>query len=62
MNEQYLRLAPQERVRMCAEMFDTACALVLASLPPGLDAQERRRRLCERLYGDLAHKALGRVA
>jgi hypothetical protein len=55
--ERLLALAPAERVRMCADMFETARALVEASLPPGLDPIERRRRICRRFYGDLADKA-----
>ena len=55
--ERFLALAPAERVNMCAGMFDTARALVEASLPPGLDPIERRRRICRRFYGDLADKA-----
>ncbi len=55
--ERMLALAPAERVRMCADMFDTARALVEASLPPGLDPLERRRRICRRFYGDLADRA-----
>jgi len=55
--ERFLALAPAERVRMCADMFETARALVEASLPAGLDAIERRRRICRRFYGDLADKA-----
>ena len=49
--ERYRLLTPQERVRMCAEMFETARALVEASFPPGLPDLERRRRICERFYG-----------
>ncbi len=55
--ERFLALAPAERVSMCADMFETARALVEASLPAGLDAIERRRRICRRFYGDLADKA-----
>lgn len=55
----FARLAPEERVRMCTEMFDTARALAVASMPEDLDPAERRFRLCERLYGDLAARALG---
>ena len=51
-----LALAPAERVSLCADMFDTARALVAASLPPGLDPLERRRKICRRFYGDLADK------
>jgi len=55
--ERFLALAPAERVGMCADMFETARALVEASLPAGLDPIERRRRICRRFYGDLADKA-----
>jgi hypothetical protein len=48
-----------ERLRMGASMFETARTLVLASLPPGLSEWEIRRRLCERLYGELAVKVYG---
>jgi hypothetical protein len=57
LEERFLALAPVERVRMCADMFETARALVEASLPPGLDPQERRRRICRRFYGDLTDRA-----
>jgi hypothetical protein len=57
----YARLTPAERVRMCTEMFDTAREIVLASLPVDLAPAERRFRLCERLYGDLAVRALGQA-
>jgi hypothetical protein len=56
-----LALAPAERVTMCADMFETARALVEASLPTGLDPRERRRRICRRFYGDLADKAFPAV-
>ena len=58
--EGFARIAPEERVRVCTEMFDTAVALVAASLPESLDPGERRFRICERLYGDLAARALPR--
>jgi hypothetical protein len=50
-------LEPHERVRMCLEMFDTAQALVEASLPPELDPVERRKLICRRFYGALADRA-----
>ena len=59
-DEGYARMSPQDRVRICTEMFDTARALVEASLPEGLNPAERRFRLCERLYGDLAARAFPR--
>ena len=58
--ESYARLAPEDRVRICTEMFDTAVALAASSLPDGLDPVERHFRLCERLHGDLAARALPR--
>jgi hypothetical protein len=61
MRERLLALAPQERVRMCAEMFDTARLIVEASLPKGLSEEERRYQICRRFYGqDLADRAFGR--
>jgi hypothetical protein len=58
--EGYARMAPEERVRICTEMFDTAFALAEASMPEDLDPVERRFRLCERFYGDLAVRAFPR--
>jgi hypothetical protein len=46
-----LARSPSERVVMAAQMFDAARAIVLASLPPDLSLDERRRRLFARLYG-----------
>jgi hypothetical protein len=54
----YAGLTPAERVRICVEMFESARALVEASLPAGLAPDERRFRLCERFCGDLATRAL----
>ena len=56
--EAYACMTPEERVRICTEMFDTAFALVEASMPEGLDTAEQRFRVCERFYGDLAARAL----
>jgi hypothetical protein len=49
-----------DRVQMCADMFETARQLVEASLPAGLDEQERRYQICRRFYGNLADRAFGR--
>jgi hypothetical protein len=57
MRERFRALTPAERVRMCTEMFETARQIVEASLPEGLDPQERRYRICRRFYGDLADRA-----
>jgi len=60
MRERFRALAPAERVRMCAEMFETARLIVEASLPAGLEPQERRYRICRRFYGELADRAFHR--
>ncbi|HEX9673932.1 MAG TPA: hypothetical protein VGA12_10890 [Burkholderiales bacterium] len=58
--ERFAAMTPQERVRACTEMFDTARILAEASFPEDLDPAERRFLLCERLYGDLAARAFSR--
>jgi hypothetical protein len=56
--ERYARLTGAERLLIGAQMFETARAFALASMPCGGAEQERRRRLCERFYGPaLAAKA-----
>jgi hypothetical protein len=57
MRERFRALTPAERVRMCTEMFETARQIVEASLPEGLDPEERRYRICRRFHGDLADRA-----
>jgi hypothetical protein len=57
MRERFAALAPEARVRMCADMFETARRLVEASLPEGLNSDERRYWICRRFYGDLADRA-----
>ena len=58
-NECYRRMTPDERVRIAASMYDTACAIVLSSLPPGLSRRERRLAFARRLYeGELPEAAL----
>jgi hypothetical protein len=59
MRERFQALGPVERVRMCTEMFETARQIVEASLPAGLDPEERRYRICRRFYGNLADRAFG---
>ena len=44
-DEQYRRLTPGERVRLCTEMFDAARSLVESSLPRALSGYERKRRI-----------------
>ena len=58
--ERYAQLSGSARVRMGAEMFETARTMMLASLPRGLPARETRRRLCERFYGALAERVFGK--
>jgi hypothetical protein len=41
----------EERLAMGAQMFESARAMVNASLPPGLSETERRRELFRRIYG-----------
>jgi len=48
----------EERVTMGARMFDAARVLVLASLPPGLSHEERRRCLFARMYPELTGVAV----
>jgi hypothetical protein len=49
--EMLMARSPAERMTMAARMFDTARAMVVASFPPDLSPEERRRRLFGRLYG-----------
>ena len=60
LRERFQALSPVDRVRMCADMFETARQIVEASLPAGLNEQERRYQICRRFYGDLADHAFGR--
>jgi len=46
-----MALSGAERFRMGVQMFDAARRMVLASLPPDLSENERKRRLFQRLYG-----------
>jgi hypothetical protein len=64
--ERYRRMTPDERVRIAAPMFETARAIVLSSLPPGLSPTQQRLALAHRLYADelpeaalVAHAAWG---
>ena len=41
----------EERFLMGVRMFDAARAMVLASLPAGLSAEELKRQLFQRIYG-----------
>ena len=50
--ERHGQMAPEERLRIAAEMFETARAIVESSLPPGLSREERRLAFARRLYRD----------
>jgi hypothetical protein len=57
--ERYKQMTPDERVRIAASMFETARAIVLSSLPKGLNRRERRLAVARRLYaGELPDAAL----
>lgn len=49
--EMLARRTPQERMEMAASMYETACALIRASLPPGLNAAELKLAVWERMHG-----------
>jgi hypothetical protein len=51
--ERYMAMTPEERLRICSSMFDTARALVEATLSPDLTPIERQKALCRRFYGEL---------
>jgi hypothetical protein len=48
--EQIMARSPAERFVMGAEMFDSALAVVKASLPANLSMSEYKRQLFKRLY------------
>ncbi len=50
--EKIMARSGEERFVMGAQMFEAARAMICASFPPGLSADETRRRLYERLYGE----------
>ena len=54
--QRYLTMSAAERLVIGARMFETARAMVVASLPRGLSLKETRRRICERFYGELAEE------
>lgn len=41
-----------ERLLMGSQMFDTAKAMIVASLPEGLTPLEIKEHVCRRLYGN----------
>ena len=51
MRDKLMALSGEERFVMGAQMFDSACERVKASLPQGLSESEQRQQLFKRLYG-----------
>ena len=49
--DRLMALSGDELFLMGAQIFDSACEMVKASLPPGLSKAEQRRQLFKRLYG-----------
>jgi hypothetical protein len=47
-----MTLSGAERFLMGARMFEAARTVVLASLPEGLSAADRKRQLYQRFYGE----------
>ena len=52
MREMMMARTGAERMMMVASMSDAARAIVVASLPKDLSADELKRRLFERIYGE----------
>ena len=59
LRSRYSAMQPVERFMIGVGMFESARAMVLASLPAGLSAEDLRGKLCERLYPELAAEAYG---
>jgi hypothetical protein len=51
MRDKIMARSGEERFIMGAQMFESACEMVKASLPHGLSETEQRRHLFKRLYG-----------
>ena len=50
--DKLMTLPPEKRMIMCAQMFESARTMVLASLPEGLSQNEIRKHLLLRFYAD----------
>jgi hypothetical protein len=58
-DNRYRAMSPDQRVRLCSQMYDTARQIVESSLPPGLTREERRLAIARRFYaGELPEEAL----
>jgi hypothetical protein len=53
MQNRLMRLSGATRFVMGVQMFESARAIVVASFPRDLDAQEFKRRLYNRIYGEM---------
>jgi len=53
----YAAMSCSDRALMALQMFETAQQIVLSSLAPGLNQDQRRRELCRRFYGDALAQA-----
>ena len=53
----YAAMSGSDRALMALQMFETAQAIVLSSLAPDLNPNQRRRELCRRFYGNAIAKA-----
>lgn len=42
----------EERILMCAEMFDTAREFIISSMPENLSANDQKRYVYEKTYGE----------
>lgn len=54
--KRYAAMSPEQRFLIGIRMFDTARALVEASIPGGLSESERRKEICRRFYPSLAER------
>jgi len=51
LRERYAAMSGAQRVKICTGMYETAKALVLASIPENLDPEEKKRILFKRMHG-----------
>jgi len=54
--ERYAAMKPEERFLLGIRMFDTARALVEASISADFSSLERRRAICRRFYPSLTEQ------
>jgi hypothetical protein len=50
--DRHRAMTPTERCEAAASLYETARTIVLSSLPPELNEDERRLAVVRRLYGD----------